>query len=327
MADTPVGVMVLAYGTPETLDDVEPYYTHIRGGRKPSPEALADLVYRYEKVGGQTPLYELTKGVADQLGQQLERDFPGQYKVYLAMKHWHPFIGDVVKQIAADGLSEVIGVVLAPHYSRYSLEGYRTYTEKGLANVPNPFHFHFVEHWHDHPLFRALIADRIRAELEQFPPELRHEVRVVFSAHSLPEKIVGMGDPYVDQLKTSAQGIADMLGLAEHGFCFQSAAPTNEPWLGPDILDYLEHLHAEGVRAVLSVPFGFVAEHLEVLWDIDTEAQGKANELGMTLRRIRMPNADPEFVEVIRAVVLDADAKRKVEDGEQPTNTVAPIAS
>lgn len=313
-APTPIGIMVLAYGTPETLDDVEPYYTHIRGGRKPSPEQLADLVMRYEKVGGQTPLYELTKGVADQLGARLEREFPGQYKVYLAMKHWHPYIKDVVAQIAADGLRDVIGVVLAPHYSRYSLEGYRTYTEKALEQLGNPFAFHFVEHWHDHPLFRALIADRIRAALAEFPPEAQGHVTVLFSAHSLPQKIVAQGDPYVDQLDASAAAIADMLGIPDHRFCFQSAAPTPEPWLGPDIVDYLQTLYDEGVRNVLSVPFGFVAEHLEVLWDIDTEAQAKAHELGMDLRRIRMPNADPEFVDVIRAVVLEADDRRPTND-------------
>lgn len=308
--NTPTGIMVLAYGTPTTLEDVEPYYTHIRGGRKPSPEQLADLTMRYEKVGGQTPLFELTAGVADGLRARLDTEFPGRYKVYLAMKHWHPFIAEVVPQIAADGLRDVIGVVLAPHYSRYSLEGYRTYTEKALAEFGDPFRFHFVEHWHDHPLFRALIADRIRAALAEFPPEAQGRTTVLFSAHSLPEKIVAQGDPYVDQLRTSAAAIAGLVGLHDHRFCFQSAAPTPEPWLGPDIVDYLAELHAEGAHYVLSVPFGFVAEHLEVLWDIDTEAQAKARELGITLRRIRMPNADPEFVELIRAVVLDADSRR-----------------
>jgi ferrochelatase len=312
--NTPIGILIMAYGTPQTLDDVEPYYTHIRGGRKPSPEQLADLVMRYEKVGGQTPLYALTKGVADQLGARLEEESPGQYRVYLGMKHWHPFIKDVVPQIAADGIREVIGIVLAPHYSRYSLEGYRTYTQKALEQLGDPFTFHFVEHWHDHPLFRALIASRIREALEEFPPEAQGKVIVLFSAHSLPEKIVAQGDPYVDQLRESAAGIANILGLGDHRFCFQSAAPTPEPWLGPDIVDYLHELHDEGVHYVLSVPFGFVAEHLEVLWDIDSEAQQKAAKLGMMLRRIRMPNADPEFVEVIKSVVAEADDRRPTTD-------------
>lgn len=312
--DTPTGILIMAYGTPQTVDDVEPYYTHIRGGRKPSPEQLADLVMRYQKVGGQTPLYELTKGVADQLGARLEQESPGQYRVYLGMKHWHPFIKDVVPQIAAAGIRDVIGVALAPHYSRYSLEGYRTYTHKALEQLGNPFMFHFVEHWHDQPLFRALIAARIREALAGFPPEAHGQIMVLFSAHSLPEKIVAQGDPYVDQLRESAAGIARLLGLSDHRFCFQSAAPTPEPWLGPDIVDYLQELHDEGVRYVLSVPFGFVAEHLEVLWDIDIEAQQEAGELGMTLRRIRMPNADPEFVDVIKAVVAEADHRPPTTD-------------
>lgn len=311
-SEKPTGVFIMAYGTPETLDDVEPYYTHIRGGRRPSDEALADLRYRYERVGGQTPLYALTAGVADQLRERLEADYPGRYKVYLGMKHWHPYISEVVPQIIADGVADVIGVVLAPHYSRYSLEGYRTYTMKALEQQQGSFRFHFVESWHENPLFRQLIADRIREALQQFPPDVRDEVRVVFSAHSLPEKIVAQGDPYTEQLHESAAGIAEMVGLKQYGFCFQSAAPTPEPWLGPDILDYLEQLHAEGVRHVLSVPFGFVAEHLEVLWDIDTEAQEKAAALGMSLKRIRMPNADPEFVEVIEAVVLEEDRRRQI---------------
>jgi protoporphyrin/coproporphyrin ferrochelatase len=297
------GILVMAYGTPETLADVEPYYTHIRGGRKPSAEALADLVERYQRVGGQTPLYALTKGVADRLQVALDAAFPGEYRVYLGMKHWHPFLADVTNQIIADGIEEVIGVVLAPHYSNYSLEGYRTYVQKALAHHPRPFTFHFIEHWHDHPLFRQLMVQRIHEALAGFPAMLREQVAVVFSAHSLPAKIIEQGDPYVQQLYESAQAIADLAGLPEHHFCFQSAAPTNEPWLGPDIVEYIEHLHQQGVQAVLSVPFGFVADHLEVLWDIDTEAQAKADALGMVLRRIRMPNADMEFIEVIRSVV------------------------
>jgi protoporphyrin/coproporphyrin ferrochelatase len=310
MSDTtPTGILVLAYGTPGKLEDVEPYYTHIRGGRPPTPASLENLRERYRLVGGRTPLLDLTQGVADGLQAQLDAEAPDQYRVYLGMKHWHPFIGEVVPQIVADGVREVIAVVLAPHYSRYSLEGYRKYIKEALEKVDpaQRFDLHFVESWHAHPLFRELIAGRIRQALAQFPAAMQGDVRVVFSAHSLPEKITAIGDPYPQQLHDSAAGIAEMLGLGQYGFCYQSAGMTGEPWLGPDILDYLETLHAEGVRAVLSVPFGFVAEHLEVLWDIDTEAQDKAGELGMTLRRIRMPNADLEFVEVIQAVVAGAE--------------------
>jgi ferrochelatase len=305
MSKDQIGILLMAYGTPETLDDVEPYYTHIRGGRPPSPEALENLRERYRLVGGRTPLLDLTQRVAAQLQARLDAGAPGDYRVYVGMKHWHPFIGETVPRMAADGIREAIGVALAPHYSRYSLEGYRKYANQALEKIGEPFALHFVESWQAHPKFRRLIADRIVEALAEFPPEARDQVLVLFSAHSLPEKIVAARDPYPEELRESAAGIAQLLGLNDYRFCFQSAGMTGEPWLGPDILDYLEQLHAEGVRHVLSVPFGFVAEHLEVLWDIDTEAQDKAAELGMTLRRIRMPNADPEFVEVIESVVKD----------------------
>jgi len=303
--NTSIGILVLAYGTPEQPADIEPYYTHIRSGRPPAPEALANLQERYRLVGGRTPLLDLSQGVADGLRARLDAESPGRYRVYLGMKHWHPYIGEVVPQIVADGVREVIAVVLAPHYSRYSLEGYRKYINQALEKVAEPFQLHFIESWHDHPLFRQMIARRITAALTQFPAEVRDQVLVLFSAHSLPEKIIAAGDPYPQQLHESADGIAELLGLRDHRFCFQSAGMTGEPWLGPDILDYLGELHAEGIQNVLSVPFGFVSEHLEVLWDIDTEAQQKAGELGMTLHRINMPNADAEFVEVIRAVVME----------------------
>jgi ferrochelatase len=308
-ADAPTGILVLAYGTPDKPEDIEPYYTHIRGGRPPAPEALHNLQERYRLVGGRTPLLDLSRGVADGLQARLEAQSPGRYRVYLGMKHWRPYIAEVVPQIVADGVRKVIAVVLAPHYSRYSLEGYRKYINQALEHVAEPFRLHFIESWHAHPLFRQLIAGRITEALAQFPDAVRDKVLVLFSAHSLPEKIRAAGDPYPEQLKQSADGIAELLGLKDWRFCYQSAGMTGEPWLGPDILDYLDELHAEGIQYVLSVPFGFVSEHLEVLWDIDTEAQQKAGELGMTLKRIRMPNADAEFVEVIEAVVAEADER------------------
>ena len=304
------GVLVLAYGTPEKPEDVEPYYTHIRNGRPPTPELLADLQERYRLVGGRTPLLDISASVADQLQARLEADAPGRYAVYLGMKHWHPYIGDVVPRMVADGIEDVVAVVLAPHYSRYSLEGYRKYINKALEQVEHPFKLTFIESWHTHPRFLELTAARIREGIARFPPEHQADVTVLFSAHSLPEKIVAMGDPYPQFLHESAAAVAERLGLSDWRFCFQSAGNTGEPWLGPDILDYLDELHAARKQNVLSVPFGFVADHLEVLWDIDTEAQDRAAEHGMTLHRIRMPNADTEFVDVIEAVVREADAAR-----------------
>jgi ferrochelatase len=304
----PTGVLILAYGTPETLDDVEPYYTHIRRGRRPGPEALANLRERYRLVGGRTPLKDLTFAVAEGVQRRLDADEPGGYRVFVGMKHWHPFIAETVPHILAAGIRDVTAVVLAPHYSRYSLEDYRKYIVQALQGAQDPFELRFVESWHHHPGFRQLIADRIREQLDVWPAAERDSVKVLFSAHSLPEKIVAAGDPYPEQLRESAAGIARLLAVSDWRFCYQSAGMTGEPWLGPDILDELEALRAEGVRGVVSAPFGFVADHLEVQWDIDTEAQQKAAELGMTLRRIRMPNADPAFVEVIASVARGSSA-------------------
>jgi ferrochelatase len=302
----PVGVFLLAYGTPESLDDVEPYFTHIRGGRKPSPEAVANLRERYRLVGGRTPLKDLTFATADKLQARLDAEAPGRYRVYVGMKHWHPFIAETMPHIAADGVRDVVALVLAPHYSRMSVGGYRRYVDEANATLEQPLQMTFIERWHDHPGFRRLIADRIVAARAELPPDLRDQALTLFSAHSLPERILSWNDPYPDELRESAAGIAGLLGLTDWRLCYQSAGMTGEPWLGPDILDYLEELHGEGVRAVVSAPFGFVADHLEVLWDIDREAQDKAAELGMELRRIRMPNADDEFVDVLVSLVREA---------------------
>ena len=306
----PVGVFLLAYGTPESLDDVEPYFTHIRGGRKPSSEAVANLRERYRLVGGRTPLKDLTFATADKLQARLDAEAPGRYRVYVGMKHWHPFIAETMPHIAADGVRDVVALVLAPHYSRMSVGGYRRYVDEANATLEQPLQITFIERWHDHPGFRRLIADRIVAARAELPPDLRDQALILFSAHSLPERILSWNDPYPDELRESAAGIAGLLGLTDWRLCYQSAGMTGEPWLGPDILDYLEELHGEGVRAVVSAPFGFVADHLEVLWDIDREAQDKAAELGMELRRIRMPNADDEFVDVLVSLVRDALRQR-----------------
>jgi len=306
----PVGVFLLAYGTPESLDDVEPYFTHIRGGRKPSPEAVANLRERYRLVGGRTPLKDLTFATADKLQARLDAEAPGRYRVYVGMKHWHPFIAETMPHIAADGVRDVVALVLAPHYSRMSVGGYRRYVDEANATLEQPLQITFIERWHDHPGFRRLIADRIVAARAELPPDLHDQALVLFSAHSLPERILSWNDPYPDELRESAAGIAGLLGLTDWRLCYQSAGMTGEPWLSPDILDYLEELHSEGVRAVVSAPFGFVAEHLEVLWDIDREAQDKAAELGMELRRIRMPNADDEFVDVLVSLVRNALRQR-----------------
>jgi ferrochelatase len=303
---TPTGVLLMAYGTPGNLDEVEPYYTDIRAGRPPSPEALENLRERYRRVGGRTPLLELTRAVADGLQRRLDREAAGRYRVYVGMRHWHPYIRETVSQMAADGIQEAVALALAPHYSRMSIGSYRHAVEQAVAQLAAPIAFRFVESWQAQPGYRRLIAERIRRALNQFPSDAHDDVVVLFSAHSLPRRILDWDDPYPRELLESAAGVADLAGISHWRFAYQSAGRTAEPWLGPDILETVETLAAEGQRNVLSVPFGFVADHLEILYDIDIEAQEKAAGLGITLRRIELPNADPAFVEVLADVVQGA---------------------
>jgi len=307
MTTTPTGVLLLAYGTPETPDQVEPYFRHIRGGRAPSPEAVAQLQHRYKLVGGRTPLLTITTDTARSLQAALDRRSPGAYRTYVAMKHWHPFIADVIPRIAAEGVRRLIVLVLAPHYSRMSVGGYRQYVEQANARLDAPLEVTFVESWHLQPEFIEMMSGRVREGLAIFGDAGRADTCVLFSAHSLPVRIRTWEDPYEAQLDASCAAVAKHAGVWNWRFAWQSAGNTGEPWLSPDIVDYLEQLHADGVRNVLSVPIGFVCEHLEVLYDIDHEAARKAAALGMTLRRTRMPNATPELIAVLDALVAGAE--------------------
>ena len=277
-------VVLMAYGSPDRIADVPAYYVDIRGGRPIKPEHLEDLVDRYRRLGieDSNPLNEITE--ATRAALEAELGLP----VFTGMKHWTPRIAD-----AADRAAEadtVVGLVLAPHYSRLSIAGYREQLETALAGRVELV---FVESWHAEPGFVELLADRIRGT----------EAHVVFTAHSLPARILDESDPYQEQLLETSRLVADRAGIRDWTFSFQSESPTGEPWLGPDILDHLDDLYAQGVRAVLVCPVGFVADHLEVRWDLDTEAKDKARELGMTLERIEMPNDDPAFISMLAGIV------------------------
>jgi protoporphyrin/coproporphyrin ferrochelatase len=279
-------VVLMAYGSPERLTDVPAYYSDIRGGRPIAPEHLADLVERYRRLGieDSSPLNAITEQTRAALESELG------LPVFTGMKHWTPRIADAAEQAVASGAGEVVGLVLAPHYSALSIAGYREQLELGLAGRAE---LRFVESWHDEPGFVELLADRVRGT----------DANVVFTAHSLPARIVESGDPYKDQLLVTARLVAAAAGLDSWSFSFQSESPTGEPWLGPDILDHLESLHRQGVERVLVCPVGFVSDHLEIRWDLDVEAQEKAAELGMRLERIEMPNADPRFISALGLIV------------------------
>ena len=304
-------VLLMAYGTPDSLDAVGDYFTHIRGGRTPSPEAVANLRRRYEALGGRTPLLETTEDVARRLEASLAAGArPGAApRVYVGMKHWHPFIAETMRRMAEDGVREITGLVLAPHYSRMSVGGYRKYVDEGNKALGEPFDIRFIDRWWNRPEFIEMMTALVRAGLAKFPESERGAVTVVFSAHSLPERIREWNDPYEAELSASADAVASSAGLPGWRWAWQSAGGSGEPWLGPDILEYLDELHAEGVRNVLQVPIGFVSDHLEVLYDIDVEAKGKAASLGMRLERTELPNASPALVHTLAAAVRGAAAR------------------
>ena len=282
-------VILMAYGSPERVADVPAYYADIRGGRPVAQEHLDDLVARYRSLGIEdaNPLNAITE--ATRAALEAELGLP----VFTGMKHWTPRIADAVDAALAAGASSLVGLVLAPHYSRLSIAGYRTLLDDAAGGRVEVT---FVESWHDDPGFIALLADRIRDT----------DAHVVFTAHSLPARILDEGDPYKDQLLETARLVADSAGVEDWSFSFQSESPTGEPWLGPDILDHLEALSARGVEDVLVCPVGFVSDHLEIRWDIDHEAMDKARELGLRLDRIEMPNDDPRFVRSLAAIVHGA---------------------
>ncbi|MDQ6885925.1 MAG: ferrochelatase [Gemmatimonadota bacterium] len=304
MADL-TAVLLMAYGTPETPDQVEPYFTHIRGGRAPSPESVSRLRERYRRVGGRTPLLDITRQVATALQDDLDRSGCRQ-KVYVGMKHWHPFIGEVMREMSESGVTQLTAIALAPHYSRISIGGYRRAIDEAQRELPAPLSVALVERWHAEPAFLDMMATLVREGLARFPASERRSVLPVFSAHSLPERIRSWNDPYEQELLESSAAVADRVGVTDWRFAWQSAGETGEPWIGPDIVEYLETLHAEGVRSVLQVPIGFVSDHLEIYWDIDVEAKEKAAELGMKLERTELPNARPDFVRVLADVVRAA---------------------
>jgi protoporphyrin/coproporphyrin ferrochelatase len=284
---TRAAAVLMAYGSPERLEDVPAYYADIRGGRPIAQEHLDNLIARYRRLGIEqgSPLNAIT----EQTRAALEREL-GDVPVFTGMKHWTPWIADAVERVLASGADAVVGIVLAPHYSALSIAGYKQQLADALAGRAELL---FIDSWHDEPDFIDLLAERIRGT----------KAHVIFTAHSLPARVLAEGDPYKEQLLETSRLVAEHAGIDDWSFSFQSESPTGEPWLGPDILDHLADLRARGVDDVLVCPVGFVADHLEIRWDLDHEAQERAHELGMRFARIEMPNADPEFIRVLAGLV------------------------
>jgi len=300
MRDT--AILLMAYGTPSAEDDIEVYLTDIRRGQRSRPEMVEDLKNRYRKIGGRSPLLEIVKAQAAAL-EELLNSQGVETRVFVGMKHWYPYIREVVPQIAAAGFQRIIALALAPHYSRISIGGYRDALDKAVRDLYR-LQVDFIESWHDHPSFHAAVAQNVVNALNRFALEKRNKVTVIFTAHSLPERILEWNDPYPEQLHESCRAVADLLGIKSWSFAYQSGRHSGEKWLGPDILEVLEEIGRKSTGAsVLIVPIGFVADHLEILHDIDIEAQLFAKAHGLILNRSESLNTDPKFISALADIV------------------------
>lgn len=301
-------VVVMAYGTPRTKDEILPYYTDIRRGRPPTEEALADLVARYDAIGGLSPLKKLTEDQHDALQRELDALAPGQYQVFLGLKHATPFVEEAVADVVAQGFRRIVGIVLAPHYSSYSIGQYigrvRAVAEQHGIEVVG------VDSWAREEAFIDFLAADMKKKLAAMPAR----TKVLFTAHSLPQRIIDGGDPYPDELRATAELVAAKVGLdrwSQWSIAWQSAGRTPEPWIGPDILEVIDQIATtkdtdEPIEGVMVSACGFVADHLEVLYDLDIEAKMRADSHGLSFARTACVNDDQSVMAALARRVIDA---------------------
>jgi protoporphyrin/coproporphyrin ferrochelatase len=281
------GVLIMAYGSPDKTEDIEPYYTDIRRGSRPSAAQLEELTGRYNAIGG-SPLLKITSEQAMKIQNELGTD----YQVFMGMRHWKPWILDAVDSMRKNDITEAVGVVMAPHYSSMSIEKYIGKVEEAKSQLNYGLEVKYVRSWHDHPLFIEALHQKIVKALKLFSEKELKELHIIFTAHSLPEKILEQKDPYKDQLLETCSLLAKKDHIKQWSFAFQSAGRTQEKWLGPDLTDEIDHLHSKGAKSILVCSIGFITDHLEVLYDIDIEGKNHAKKLGMHLERTESLNAD-----------------------------------
>lgn len=300
-----MGLLVMAYGTPYEEADIERYYTHIRHGRKPSEEQLADLAGRYKAIGGISPLAKITKNQAQGLCDRLnEVQDEIEFKMYIGLKHIEPYLEDAVAQMHKDGITEAVSIVLAPHFSTFSIKSYNGRIQEEAEKLGN-LKITSVESWYNEPKFIQYWNEKVSEAFAAMSEEQREKACLIVSAHSLPEKILAMGDPYADQLNEAADLIAKAAGVKNYAVGWQSAGQTPEPWIGPDVQDLTRDLNEQkGYTTFVYTPVGFVAEHLEVLYDNDYECKVVCDDIGATYVRPAMPNDQPLFIDAMADVVL-----------------------
>lgn len=316
-----IGVILMAYGGPDKLEDVPDYLLDVRSGRAMSQELVDEFVERYREIGGRSPILELTraqaKGVEKALNNRKAKEAGVTYTTYVGMRHWDPYIRDVVPQIVADGVDKLVGVVMAPHYSKMSVGKYMEQLREGLEKAGSEIPVYEVHSWKDQPMFISGVSSRIRDALRKYPSEIRKDVPIVFTAHSLPTRILEWGDEYPDELRVSVEMVADRVRQRHWRFAYQSQGASAEPWLGPSVEETLEDLAAEGFKHVLMAPIGFVCDHVEILYDVDIEHKAHAEKLGMELSRIKSLNDGPMLCRAVAEAVRKAhDPSHVSEDAE-----------
>ncbi|MDV2583445.1 ferrochelatase [Alkalibacillus haloalkaliphilus] len=305
MAQKKVGLLVMAYGTPYKEEDLERYYTHIRKGNRPTDEMIEDLRSRYEEIGGISPLARITRGQGEALEAKLnEEQDDVEFKLYLGLKHIDPFIEDAVEQMAKDGITEAVSIVLAPHYSTFSIKSYngraQEEAEKHGVNLKS------VVDWYDQPGYIEYWVEQVNKVYGQMTEEERNNACLIVSAHSLPEKIIQDGDPYPEQLQRTADLIAEQAGITDYEIGWQSEGNTPEPWLGPDVQDLTRDLFEQkGYTTFVYAPAGFVSDHLEVLYDNDIECKEVCDDIQASYYRPEMPNTHPKFISTLSKVVQE----------------------
>jgi ferrochelatase len=301
----PIGVLVMAYGGPDSLAEVEPYLLDVRGHRPTPQKVVEEIRERYAAIGGRSPILEQTRAQVRALGAALSRN-GHDYCVVAGMRHWQPRIGEALAELASAGVERAIGLVMAPHYSRLSIDLYFAQAEKARGSIE----LALIEEWHLLPGYLDAVTDRVRDALRRFPESVHEQVPILFTAHSLPQRILEWQDPYPNQLAATVREVMARLGPRPHRFAYQSAALTPDPWLGPDATAVLRELATEGHRQVLVAPVGFTCEHVEVLYDVDIELRGQAEALGVQLERMQMVNEHPAMT-VGLADLVTATASRR----------------
>lgn len=306
MSRKKIGLLVMAYGTPYKKEDIIPYYTAIRHGRKPSDKQIDNLARRYEAIGGVSPLARLTRDQADALAEQLNAaQVDYEFHAYLGLKYIHPFIEDAVTQMRSDGIEQAVSLALAPHYSRFSVQSYIDRAQSKARELGG-ITIASIKSWFDQPQFIHFWKQAVLRAFEDISESERNQTVVLFTAHSLPEKIIKNGDPYPEQIKETAEAIVHAAEIKHYAQAWQSAGKTPDPWLGPDVLDQIRALHKkEEYRHFIFCPIGFVAEHLEVLYDNDQECRALVESLGANYHRPQMPDTDPLFIDALSSAVLN----------------------